>query len=231
MKTVNILLVGALSLLSAVACAPSSEVTTDPAAMEPSESVAQDTPAETDSPSATAQDAPTEANSPTAAAGDETLCEDSIGDVPVANIRVPSGATCTLNNTKISGDVIVEARARLTTNNVKSAGDLQAEKAAQITLNEGTRFENITITDSGETSIKTTRVMGDLAVENSPRPLVIDGATVHGQLRAIGNQNGVQINSTRVDGNLTCEGNTIAPKGGRNFIQGNKQGQCSDIPG
>lgn len=224
MKTVNILLVGALSLLSAVACAPSSEVTTDPAASDPSGSVAQEAPADAEGPAATP-------NSPAAAAGNETLCEDTLGNVPVVNIRVPSGATCTLTDTKISGNVIVEARARLTTNNVKSAGDLQAEKAAQITLNEGTRFENITITDSGETSIKTTRVMGDLAVENSPRPLVIDGATVHGQLRAIGNQNGVQINSTRVDGNLTCEGNTIAPEGGRNFVQGNKEGQCSDIPG
>ena len=47
------------------------------------------------------------------ASAEERTCRGTIGASTVDNLRVPQGATCTLNGTVVKGTVKVEARATL----------------------------------------------------------------------------------------------------------------------
>lgn len=44
---------------------------------------------------------------------DETVCRGSLGDEAVDNLRVPSGARCTLDGTRVGGNIKVESGASL----------------------------------------------------------------------------------------------------------------------
>jgi len=57
----------------------------------------------------------------------------------VDNLRVPQGASCTLNDTKVQGTLKVENGARLVANGVQVVGNVQSEGFQSITLREGSR--------------------------------------------------------------------------------------------
>ena len=60
---------------------------------------------------------------PAAAQAEERVCRGTLGAVTVDNLRVPQGATCTLNGTRVQGTVKVERNATLTAE--RDPGDRQ----------------------------------------------------------------------------------------------------------
>ena len=62
-----------------------------------------------------------------AAAAEERSCRGTLGAVTVDNLRVPQGATCTLNGTRVKGTIKVQRRATLNATNVRVVGNVQAE--------------------------------------------------------------------------------------------------------
>src|SRR5918995_3311308 len=71
-----------------------------------------------------------------AAQAEERTCRGTIGATTVDNLKVPQGASCTLNGTRVEGTVKVERNARLTANGIRVKGNVQSEGFKNIVLRE-----------------------------------------------------------------------------------------------
>jgi hypothetical protein len=147
---------------------------------------------------------------PTALA-EETKCRGALNAVTVDNLKVPKGATCTLNGTKVKGTIKVGRGATLVATNVKVVGNIQAENHLRVVVN-GTTTKvggSIQLVQGGSATIRNVRVKGDVQLfEND----------------------GVQLVSTnRINGNLQCKENDSDPTGGGNIVGGNAEDQCEDL--
>src|SRR4028119_1555570 len=71
-----------------------------------------------------------------AAQAEERVCRGTIGSATVDNLRVPQGASCTLNGTKVEGTVKVERNATLVANTIRVKGNVQSEGFKNITLRQ-----------------------------------------------------------------------------------------------
>ena len=68
------------------------------------------------------------------ALADEFQCTGTIGAETFENLFVPDGATCTLNGTRIDGNIKVGTGATLNASGVTVGGNIQAEGAASVTV-------------------------------------------------------------------------------------------------
>ena len=57
---------------------------------------------------------------------EERSCRGTLGAITVDNLRVPQGATCTLNGTRVKGTVKVERAATLHATGIRVIGNVQA---------------------------------------------------------------------------------------------------------
>lgn len=78
--------------------------------------------------------------------------------------------------------------------------------------------------------LKGSRIDGDIQV-TAGRSVNVRGSTVDGDIQLFKNRRkGAKIvRGNRVDGNLQCKQNRPAPKGGGNRVEGDKEGQCSQL--
>src|ERR671917_271812 len=71
-----------------------------------------------------------------AALAEERVCRGTIGATTVDNLRVPTGATCTLNGTTVKGTLKVENRAKLYASGVRVIGNIQSEGFQTVVVKE-----------------------------------------------------------------------------------------------
>ncbi|WP_346007861.1 hypothetical protein [Janibacter terrae] len=141
------------------------------------------------------------------ASADERVCRGYIGKVVVDDILVPRGATCSMYGTRVKGNIKVDSGALLKANKLSVDGNIQTQGHRSIAIS-GVRIDgNIQVEAGGGASIRTNDVDGDIQVFSNRS----------------GSKN---IYDNRVAGNLQCKSNYPAPKGARNKVQGNKEGQC-----
>lgn len=70
----------------------------------------------------------------------ERVCRSTLGAVTVDAIRVPTGATCTLNGTFVRGNVKVDPNATLVANDVLVIGDVQGDAARNVAVSNESRI-------------------------------------------------------------------------------------------
>lgn len=168
----------------------------------------------------------------TAAQAEERVCRGTIGPTTVDNLRVPQGASCTLNGTRVKGTIKVENRARLVANKVRVNGNIQSEGYKSILVRRGSivggsiQLKNGLASGSGR--VFNTRVSGDLQYEANFGKMVARSSTVLANLQAVQNRGGLVISKNRISENLQCKQNNPAPIGGGNTT-GDKEGQCSRL--
>jgi hypothetical protein len=143
------------------------------------------------------------------ALAEERTCRGKLGAITVDNLRVPSGATCTLNGTRVEGTVKVERRATLKASGIRVKGNVQAE---------GARF----------VGIATSRVGGSIQVVQG-RGSTAHSNVVNGDVQYFENRGSIKITRNRIDGNLQCKANVPRPTGGANIVQGNNEDQCARL--
>jgi hypothetical protein len=161
---------------------------------------------------------------------EEIACRSTLGAVTVDNVRVPSGATCTLSGTKVKGTVKVESNATLRASKVNVIGNIQAENAKNVVVNSSSVIGgSIQIKQSQAANIANSRINQDLQFDENTATLAASSNTIGGNLQAFKNTGGVTIISNKIDGNLQCKENRPAPTGGGNIVQGNKEDQCSRL--
>ena len=151
----------------------------------------------------------TAASIATPAFAEERSCRGVMGAIKVDDLRVPHGASCKLNGTRIEGSLRVERGARLNASRIRVVGNVHAEGAATVNVAASRIGGRIDILQSGRSMLKRTFVKGDV--------------------QYFENRGSIRISRNRIDGNLQCKANSPAPRGGRNDVQGNKEDQCSRL--
>ncbi len=167
-----------------------------------------------------------------AALAEEGVCRGTIGATTVDNLRVPTGATCTLNGTKVKGTIKVENGAKLYANGVRVIGNIQSEGFQTVSVKEGStvggsvQLENGLRDGSGR--VLNTRINGDLQFFSNRARMIARGNTILANLQANQNKGGLVIKNNRISENLQCKQNNPPPTGGSNTA-GDKEGQCARL--
>ena len=167
-----------------------------------------------------------------AAQAEERSCRGTIGGATVDNLRVPQGASCTLNGTRVEGTVKVERNARLLANGIRVKGNVQSEEFRSIVLRQDSRvvgsvqLENGL--DGGVGRVANSTINGDLQFFSNEARMVARGNTVLANLQANQNTGGLVIENNRISENLQCQANTPPPVGGGNTA-GDKEDQCARL--
>ncbi len=166
------------------------------------------------------------------AQAEERVCRGTIGAVTVDNLRVPSGATCTLNGTKVKGTIKVERGARLFANGVRVVGNIQSEGFQTVSVREGSTVGGSVQLENGLRDglgrIVSTRINGDLQFFSNKARMVARSNTILANFQVVSNTGGVVIQNNRISENLQCKQNNPPPTGGGN-VAGDKEGQCARL--
>ena len=167
-----------------------------------------------------------------AAQAEERVCRGTIGSTTVDNLRVPQGASCLLNGTKVEGTVKVERSATLVANTIRVKGNVQSEGFKNITLRKNSvvvgsvQLENGL--EDGTGRVLGSRINGDLQYFSNEARMVARGNTLLANLQANQNTGGLLIEDNRIAENLQCQANNPPPTGGGNTA-GDKEDQCAAL--
>lgn len=144
---------------------------------------------------------------------EERTCRGPLGAKTVDNLRVPSGATCTLNGTKVKGTIKVERGATLNASAIRVIGNVQAENARRVDVVGSHVGGSVQIVQS----------------RNGSTLSKLDRNTVKQDVQYFENRGTISITGNRINGNLQCKANNPRPNGGGNIVGGNKQDQCARL--
>lgn len=163
------------------------------------------------------------------ARADDTLCRGTLGAVSVDNLKVPDKAKCTLNGTRVKGNIIVGTGATLTAKSVTVDGNLQAEGAQSVTVSGNTTVGgSVQIKQGGSASLSGLRINGDLQLESNRGRLTATSNRIGGNLQVFQNTGGVKLTNNQIAENMQCKENKPAPTGSGNTA-GDKEDQCSGL--
>jgi hypothetical protein len=161
-------------------------------------------------------------NGPASAVNPE-WCNGTIGAVTV-EVDVPSGAICTLEGTRVQGNVTVRTEATLVAISVRVDGNIQAEDARRVEVVAMPYVD-------GNIQVKRRAfalVEGNLQLEENRRTLAAFRNDVRGNFQVFKNSGGVELVSNWIRQNLQCKENRPAPFGGGN-VAGEKEDQCARL--
>src|SRR5687768_5086850 len=129
---------------------------------------------------------------------EERSCRGTLGAVTVDNLRVPQGATCRLNGTRVKGTLQVQRGATLNALRIRVVGNIQAEGAANV-------------------NVAFSRIGGSIQVVQG-RNSKINRNVVNQDVQYFENRGVVSVTRNRIDGNLQCKENRRRPIGGGNRV-------------
>jgi hypothetical protein len=183
-------------------------------------------------PQATATPIPpaTQGGSGPVSPGGDGTCQGALGAVTVENLEVPQGASCTLDGTRVQGNIFVRNGASLTARGVTVIGNIQAEGASFVEVLAGSMVGgSIQLKQGGSARVENVSINGDIQFESNNGVLSAAGNQVGGNIQAFQNVGGITIANNFVNGNLQCKENNSAPSGDNNTVQGNKEDQCAAL--
>jgi hypothetical protein len=167
---------------------------------------------------------------PAVASAEETKCRGTLGAVTVDNLRVPDGATCVLDGTRVKGTVKVESDASLRAFGIRVVGNVQGENARKVAVRDGSRVGgSVQVKQGSKARVSDSKVKGDIQFDQNSGALRAASNKVGGSIQVVGNDALATITDNRVDGNLQCKENNPQPVGGGNVVQGNKEDQCASL--
>jgi uncharacterized membrane protein len=165
------------------------------------------------------------------AQAEERVCRGTIGAKTVDNLRVPQGASCTLEGTKVQGTIKVENAANLVARNVRVIGNVQSQGFKNIKLvgsavGGSVQLENGL--EGGFGNVVKTKVNGDVQYFSNEAKMAARGNTLLANLQVVGNTGGVTLTDNRISENMQCKENVPPPTGGGNRA-GDKEDQCAAL--
>src|SRR5262245_49192318 len=95
------------------------------------------------------------------AVAEERSCRSSIGAVTVDNLKVPQGATCMLDGTRVKGTIKVARDATLQATNVRVVGNVQAENHRRVNMSGSRVGGSVQVKQGGGSSLRNSAVTGD----------------------------------------------------------------------
>jgi len=173
-------------------------------------------------------------------AGQTTMCTTTLGPITVGNLVVPAGAVCTLNGTRVTGNVTVESG----DGTLESGGVLVTPAAGSgvgptIDGNVVVRADGIAVlrvstlvrgnyqcNQCSYADLHGATVEGNFQDDGMLEGAFLDGGTIGGNLKIVdsfGGSFGFSVSGFSVGGNLLFEGNLGDPSSdiSTNTIKGN----------
>ena len=127
------------------------------------------------------------------ASAEERVCRGTIGAATVDNLRVPQGATCTLNGTYVKGTVKVERGATLRAFGIRAVGNAEAENARNVVLRQASRVgEACRSCRAVRHGNFGSRINGDILFDDQRRALTANRNVIGGNLQAFQNTGGLE---------------------------------------
>ena len=161
---------------------------------------------------------------------DNIICTETLEDIVVDDLIVPQNTTCTLNGTRVEGNITVEEDASLIAYGVSVSGNIQANKASQIEIHPDSYVGgNIQIAESHSLLVASTNIGGNLEADYNTGELIFSGNAIEGNLQIFNNMGGVSIQNNIIQGNIECEENDPQPNYSGNMVYGDRSGQCQNI--
>ena len=166
----------------------------------------------------------------------DTSCTGSLSGNITGNVAVPNGASCTLSNATVAGNVQVLQNATLTVDataqpttiggTVQAVGCTSAILEGGVTVNGDVRIAQCS-QPSGFIG-PGVKIGGAFQCSNDAGGCEADLGTVQGSVQIQGSST-ADISLVSVGGSLQCGGNTAAPTHnfGPDFVTGSLQGQCA----
>lgn len=163
----------------------------------------------------------------TPALGDDIFCESNYGEETLDGDLMVA-APCTLNGTKVKGNVTLFSGGSLVADGATIDGNIKARTADFIELKKTEVDGNVDLRDMvGDVSIVSdSEIDGKMVVKDSRSRLEFRDNYVDGKLEVANNSGVITIVENVIDGDLKCKDNTPAPNGGSNQVSGKKEGQC-----
>ena len=138
-----------------------------------------------------------------------TTCTGTIGAVQLDNVVVPDGRSCTLNRTRLKGNIVVGTGATLTATGVRVNGNIQAEGARAVFVKPATTVGgSIQIVKGGTARIDRAWINGDLQLFENRGRLRASGNFIGGNLQVVSNTGGVLLTDNDIEGAMQCKQNT-----------------------
>jgi len=168
---------------------------------------------------------------PSLAEAGDVYCPPSRGAVTIGGNLVVNGS-CTLDATRVRGNVIVEDRGNLLARRADIDGNVQTDGARRVRLLrtdvdgsvqlEGLTSDLASIVDRSD-------IEGSIQVKQNRSPLALLNNFVDEDVQAFTNRGGVRIELNVIGGNLQCKENSPRPTGFGNRVGGNKEDQCAAL--
>ena len=156
-------------------------------------------------------------------------CNGTIGAVTVEDVKVPRGATCTLDGTRVQGNVTIDGGGTLKAVRTTVGGNVQSQGHRLVTIREGSRVGgSVQLESGGEVQVADSRVDGSVQLKANTARAGVARTVVGSDVQLFSNR-GALASQNRIEGNLQCKTNTPAPTGGANIVAGNKEDQCKNL--
>jgi hypothetical protein len=102
-------------------------------------------------------------------------CNGTLGATTVTLVFVPNGASCTLNGTRVQGNVIVATNASLAASNARIDGNIQGDDALRMAATDGTVILGDVQAKRRASVVMTNTVIGgNLQIEEAGASLVTE---------------------------------------------------------
>ena len=157
---------------------------------------------------------------PTAGAS-TTPCSGVLGPVLVDNVVVPGGASCQLEGTQVSGNVVVEARGAVRAEiNTAIRGDVVGRRNAILSISRTAIGGNVGCSGCRRVNIFETEVGGSVRLQSAAEAVFVTASPIVGDLEIVAGAAGGEITRGVVFGNLLFSRNRGPLMMVRQFVGG-----------
>jgi hypothetical protein len=161
---------------------------------------------------------------------EETVCRRTIGARTLDNVRVPDGATCTLDGTTVEGTIKIESGGVLFAFGIDVVGNVQGENARNVVVRERSSINgDVQVVQGLRGRVVNSTIGGDILYDEQGGRVIVRTSRIGGDVQAFQNTGGLVIRGNVIDGNLQCKENDPRPTGGNNRVEGNKEDQCERL--
>ena len=130
-----------------------------------------------------------------------TKCTGALNGVELDNVKVPRGATCTLNGgTRVKGNIKVAPDATLRVVNVRIGGSVQGKESSEIKLN-GTSTKvngNVQAREAALVTLTNVKVGGQVQLKESD-VITLTNLKVKGDIQLFENFDAITLNNNKIE--------------------------------
>jgi hypothetical protein len=145
---------------------------------------------------------------PSASAG-TTVCRGVLGPVTVHDVVVPARASCVLEGTQVSGDVVIRTGGSLRAGiNTAVGGDVVGRRQATLSLSRIGVGGRVECSDCLRVSMFETEFGGDVRLEGTVEAISVNSSILHGDLVIVGGTADAElVRGAGVEGDLVFGAN------------------------